>query len=232
MKAGIAFLGRFWQPRKCSRIDFLRMKNCKTLKIVFESVFNQPTQKYFLLLCLFRVALVRLTDMKVPLADMPTGSSSLNMLSVSTMVLVVMLFSGPIAEAIQVLWIKKLLTRGTFVWSNYDNSTIIIWSSWSGDLVNGNRVDDEVWRNLSAFLFVKPTLVSLHLGRCHHHCEYNLWQKIQYHPDGKSARLIKMVEGPGGLACQCQTEEGGVGSVCGQVDFLSYHQKWRLEILK
>lgn len=127
---------------------------------------------------------------------------------------------------------KKLLTRGTFVWSNYDNSTIIIWSSWSGDLVNGNRVDDEVWRNLSAFLFVKPTLVSLHLGRCHHHCEYDLWQKIQYHPDGKSARLIKMVEGPGGLACQCQTEEGGVGSVCGQVDFLSYHQKWRLEILK
>lgn len=29
--------------------------------------------------------------------------------------------------------------------------------------------------------------------------------------------IIKILKGPGGLACQCQTEEGGVGALCGQV---------------
>ena len=55
---------------------------------------------------LVEVALVGPTDMKSPMkASMPKAPSSLNMLSVSSMVakvLVVTLFSGPIVEAIQV----------------------------------------------------------------------------------------------------------------------------------
>ena len=41
----------------------------------------------------------------------------------------------------------------------------------SGDLFNSNRVSDEIWRNLSAFVFIKQSVVSLHLGRCVRECD-------------------------------------------------------------